>query len=90
MVWEGITICLFLSSTPAAKRSFNYSTELEYLARLDMLPTLRSNCIVEQISSYDIIGGNDDGFNGTYSYIRKENGKLVIADIKGPSIINRI
>ena len=72
------------------RKSFNYSSELEALSRLDLLPEFRSNCIVEQISSYDKTGGNDDGFNGTYSYIRKENNKLVIADLKGPGIINRI
>lgn len=90
MIWGGIIICLVLSCTPVAKKSFSYSNELESLFRLDMLPTFRSNCIVEQISSYDRTGGNDDGFNGTYSYIRKENGKLVVADLKGPGIINRI
>lgn len=76
--------------TPVAKKSFSYSSELESLSRLDLLPVFRSNCIVEQVSSYDRTGGNDDGFNGTYSYIRKENGKLVVADLKGPGIINRI
>jgi len=90
IIWEGVIVYIFLSCTPIAKKSFNYSSELEALSRLDLLPEFRSNCIVEQISSYDKTGGNDDGFNGTYSYIRKENNKLVIADLKGPGIINRI
>lgn len=90
IVWGGIIMYVFLSCTPIAKKSFDYSSELASLSRLDLLPTFRSNCIVEQISSYDRTGGNDDGFNGTYSYIRKEEGKLVIADLKGPGIINRI
>ena len=63
---------VFLSCTPIAKKSFDYSSELASLSRLDLLPTFRSNCIVEQISSYDRTGGNDDGFNGTYSYIRRK------------------
>lgn len=90
IIWGGVIVYIFLSCTPIAKKSFNYSSELEALSRLDLLPEFRSNCIVEQISSYDKTGGNDDGFNGTYSYIRKENNKLVIADLKGPGIINRI
>ena len=90
IVWGGIIACAFFSCTPIAKRSFSYSSELESLSRTDLLPAFRSNCIVEQVSSYDRTGGNDDGFNGTYSYLRKENGKLVIADLKGAGIINRI
>ena len=82
IIWGGVIVYIFLSCTPIAKKSFNYSSELEALSRLDLLPEFRSNCIVEQISSYDKTGGNDDGFNGTYSYIRKENNKLVIADLK--------
>ena len=33
---------------------------------------------------------NDDGFSGKYSFIRKEDGKLVLADLKGPGVISRI
>lgn len=90
IVQGGIIICALLSCTPAVKKNFDYSSELELLSRPDLLPAFRSHCIVEQISSYDRTGGNDDGFNGTYSFLRKENGKLVIADLKGPGIINRI
>lgn len=60
------------------------------LYRIDLLPRYRENRIVRQISSYDTTGGNDDGFSGKYSYLRKENNNLVIADLKGPGIIQRI
>ena len=63
--------------------------ELSQLYRLDLLPQYRPN-IVEQVSSYDTTGLNDDGFSGRYSYIRKEGDKLVLADLKGPGVINRI
>ncbi len=69
---------------------YSYKEELEALSRLDKLPTFRTDCLIEQISSYDTTGGNDDGFSGKYSYLYKENGKLVIADLKGPGVINRI
>ncbi|MFV0310664.1 MAG: glycoside hydrolase family 172 protein [Dysgonomonas sp.] len=64
-------------------------SELEQLYDLALLPQYRTG-IIEQESSYDRTGNNDDGFSGKYSYLRKENGKLVLADYKGPGVINRI
>lgn len=69
---------------------YSYAGELESLSRIDRLPAYRTDCLLEQISSYDTTGGNDDGFSGKYSYLYKEDGKLVIADLKGPGVINRI
>lgn len=71
-------------------QKYTWATELELLKRIDKLPAYRSGQIVEQISSYDRKGGNNDGFEGTYSYIRKEKGGLVIADLTGPGVVNRI
>jgi len=68
----------------------DYQKELLTLSRIDLLPQYRDNSIVKQISSYDTTGGNDDGFSGTYSFLRKENNNLVIADLKGSGIIQRI
>lgn len=64
-------------------------SELQQLYRADLLPQYRSG-IVEQVSSYDTTGNNDDGFSGKYSFIRKEGDQLVLADLKGPGVINRI
>lgn len=64
--------------------------ELLKLSRIDLLPQYRNEAIIRQISSYDTTGGNDDGFSGKYSYLRKENGSLVIADLNGPGVIHRI
>ncbi|MFO7616463.1 MAG: glycoside hydrolase family 172 protein [Bacteroidales bacterium] len=64
--------------------------ELAALSRIDRLPAYLENCEVWQVSSYDTTGGNDDGFSGNYSFIRKENGHLVIAELKGPGVIQRI
>ncbi|WP_029904872.1 glycoside hydrolase family 172 protein [Prevotella sp. 10(H)] len=63
--------------------------ELEQLYNPSLLPQYREG-IMEQESSYDRTGNNDDGFSGKYSYIRKEGDKLVLADYKGPGVINRI
>ncbi len=83
-------IYLLPAQSQTNKKRLVYSEELESLYRIDLLPTYRDNCLVEQVSSYDRTGGNDDGFNGTYSFVGKENGKLILADLKGPGIINRI
>ena len=63
---------------------------IEELARLDLLPRLKRSIKVGLISSYDRSGGNDDGFSGKYSFIRKEAGGLVLADLEGPGVIYRI
>lgn len=63
--------------------------ELEHLYNFSLLPKYREG-IIEQESSYDRTGNNDDGFSGKYSFIRKEDNKLVLAEYKGPGVINRI
>ena len=67
-----------------------YKDQILKLARIDLLPQFQEQAVVKQISSYDTTGGNDDGFSGKYSYLRKENGNLVIAELKGPGVIQRI
>lgn len=64
--------------------------ELLSLSRIDLLPQYRDSSLVHQISSYDTTGGNDDGFSGKYSFLRIENNNLVIADMKGSGVIQRI
>jgi len=83
-------------AAPAAKRTntkkapqWTRVDELRKLISVSDLPAYRDG-IVEQESSYDPTGGNEDGFAGKYSYIRKEDGKLVLADLTGPGVINRI
>lgn len=68
----------------------DYKDEILKLGRIDMMPLFVENAIVKQVSSYDTTGGNDDGFSGRFSFLRKENGNLVIADLRGPGIIQRI
>ena len=62
----------------------------EALARLDRLAEYKPPVHVGSVSSYDRTGGNDDGFSGKYSFVRKEADGLVIADLKGPGVIYRI
>src|SRR5687767_1622389 len=63
---------------------------IEKVSRLDLLPRFQQSVKMASISSYDRTGGNDDGFSGKYSFVRKEGDGLVIADLKGPGVIYRI
>lgn len=88
-----VFLLLFLTcsfQTQAQNKTFKWSDEVELLKRVDLLPAYRHNQLIEQESSYDRTWGNDDGFSGKYSYIRKENGHLVLADFQGPGVVNRI
>lgn len=87
-----VLFCLSITcnTLQAQNRQYNLVDELDNLIRADLLPTYRSGEYKEQFSSYDRTGKNDDGFGGTYSYVRKEGSDLVIADLKGPGVVNRI
>jgi hypothetical protein len=63
---------------------------LAEVSRLDTLAMLRTAVSVGSVSSADRTGGNDDGFSGKYSFVRKEPGGLVIADLQGPGVVYRI
>lgn len=62
----------------------------ETLARPDRLAEFKPSIEVGCVSSYDRTGGNDDGFSGKYSFVRRENDDCVIADLIGPGVIYRI
>jgi len=55
------------------------------------LPSYQPDTYCAQVSSYDTTGGNDDGFSGKYSYLRRNpDSSLVLFDLKGPGVIQRI
>jgi len=62
---------------------------IQELYRLDRLPILKESIKVASVSSYDRTGGNNDGFGGQYSFVRKEKDGLVLADLEGPGLIYR-
>ncbi|TDP91111.1 glycoside hydrolase family 172 protein [Labedaea rhizosphaerae] len=51
--------------------------------QLDGMSALRPGAQVRQFSSFDRAGGNDDGFNGTYSCLRTTSAGCVIAEAAG-------
>ncbi len=82
----GIACCVAASQAFA----FQPTGSIEELYRLDLLPRLRPGVKLRMFSSYDRKGGNDDGFNGTYSKLRLEDGGSVIAEMEGAGCIQRI
>jgi len=76
--------------TYAQENKINILTETNKLHNIKTLPAY-SNAIVKQFSSYDRTGGNDDGFSGKYSYIKRNiDSTLVLFEAKGNGVINRI
>jgi hypothetical protein len=63
---------------------------MEELHRLDRLPAFKTSVKIGSVSSYDRTGGNDDGFSGKYSFVRKDAEGVVLADLKGPGVIYRV
>lgn len=55
----------------------------EHYRRLDALPALPVGVRTLQFSSFDRTGGNDDGFNGTYSCLRAAPDGCLIAERQG-------
>ncbi|SDC19261.1 glycoside hydrolase family 172 protein [Niabella drilacis] len=85
-----LLLFLFAGVKGLAQVPVTFATELERLYSLKALPQYREGTLVKQVSSYDTTGGNDDGFGGRYSYLRKEPGGLVIFDQQGQGVIERI
>jgi hypothetical protein len=66
-------------------------SELSRLYNISAMPVYINGTEVHQISSYDRKGGNNDGFEGTYSYLRKENdSSLIVFEAEGKGVIERI
>lgn len=63
---------------------------IEELSRLDRLPAFKQSVKIGSVSSYDRTGGNDDGFSGKYSFVRKDTNGVVLADLQGPGVIYRV
>ena len=83
-----------LFAAPAAygqQKQVTLNSELQRLCDITQLPKYISGSYEAQRSSYDTTGGNDDGFSGRYSFVRKNSdGTLVIFEAKGKGVINRI
>ncbi len=85
-----IAVILVATIGANAQKLVNFETELNRLYNISALPAYLEGTRVKQVSSYDRTGGNDDGFSGKYSFLRKEKDGLVIFEAKGSGVIERI
>jgi len=86
----GLAFLASCGKAPAPPAAPPAAIGIDELARFDELPRLKRSVKVGLVSSYDRSGGNDDGFSGKFSFLRKEPGGLVVADLEGPGAIYRI
>jgi len=91
----GILLIACKEQSPTHKiskpREHSLSTELQAFYNLGTLPQFMDSTTVAQVSSYDTTGNNDDGFSGRYSFLRRNaDSTLVIFDVQGSGVINRI
>ena len=81
----------FIAQVSAQSKHLTLSDFLKPLYDVSSLPEYISQSYVAEVSTFDRTGGNNDGFNGTYSFIRRNaDSSLVIFDVKGTGVINRI
>jgi hypothetical protein len=74
-----------------SQKEHSLAEELRAFYDIPSLPEYLDSTVCGQVSSYDTTGNNDDGFSGAYSFLRRnEDGSLVIFDLKGAGVINRI
>ncbi|MGC8642758.1 MAG: DUF2961 domain-containing protein [Isosphaeraceae bacterium] len=79
------------ASAPTVISGYVPTGSPDVLWDLGLLARLRDPAVQAiGFSSYDRTGGNNDGFSGTYSKLRLENGNSVLAETKGPGIVQRI
>ncbi len=83
-------ICLIATLLLVARPALAAGPGSDDLAHLDRLARFKDSIEVGSVSSYDRTGGNDDGFSGKYSFLRREGNGLVLADLEGPGIVYRI
>jgi len=86
----GLAFLASCGKAPAPPAAPPAAIGIDELARFDELPRLKRSVKVGLVSSYDRSGGNDDGFSGKFSFLRKEPGGLVVAELEGPGAIYRI
>lgn len=88
---KALFFCTILFSIHSSAQTVSVESELRSFYAISSLPAYRANTTEAQVSSYDTTGGNDDGFSGKYSFLKRNaDSSLVIFDEDGPGVINRI
>ena len=83
VAWVGMLLLVGLSTKTVDAQAPRPG--LDTIAQFERYPLLVPDAEAHYLSSYDRTGGNDDGFDGTYSALYvDERGEHVIFDVKGP------
>jgi formylglycine-generating enzyme required for sulfatase activity len=85
-----VLVFLLLGIHSSAALADQLRGRIEETHNLEWLPYLQPGVRFGMFSGYDRTGGNNDGFSGDFSIVRLENGKSVIAEMKGPGAITRM
>ena len=86
-----LSILICTQIVTAQKRYFALKDFLKEFYDVSSLPVYAAQSYSAEVSTYDRTGMNNDGFAGTYSYIRRNaDSSLVLVDVKGTGVINRI
>ena len=85
-----VAVLLTLAVAPPPAVAAEGPVGWDVYRRLDLLPRIQQGERTLQSSSYDRTGGNNDGFNGTYSCLREVAEGCVIAEHTGPGEIDSI
>ena len=93
---RNLLLIIFILSTSIcfSQKSSHDAIDIEYFLKqfydFSTLPAYEENTYCSEVSTYDRTGLNNDGFSGTYSFIRRNaDSSLVIFEQKGPGVINR-
>jgi hypothetical protein len=79
------------SNISGVKTEHSLADELRVFYDLSSLPRYSDSTVSSEESTYDRTWGNDDGFSGLYSFVRRNrDGSLILFDITGGGVINRI
>jgi hypothetical protein len=84
-------LIFFLQAFSLRAQTVSTVDELRQFTEFSLLPQYRTGTKMQEVSTYDRTGGNDDGFSGKYSFVRRNaDSSIVIFEAKGPGVINRI
>ena len=83
-------LLLLLPATIFSQSHHELKDFLRDYSDLSTLPAYETGVYASEFSTYDRTGGNNDGFGGQYSFVRRNpDSTLVLLDLKGSGVINR-
>jgi hypothetical protein len=85
-----LTVTLLVVGLAMAQQPPAIPSGVDALTEFSWLPVLPQDVWFHSVSSQDVTGLNNDGFDGAYSYQYLENGNFVLLDTRGPGCVTLI